>query len=199
MLIISGFPLVACRNICLSLPLSIFIMKFIFLILFGVRGVVEEAYDRVLDIDKVEALYDHYDEICKGFLDLFIKPECIEFDSLSLTRICSGEFEIIFLTQFTVEDKNKCQADMDLLNDVKKEAVLFRSLMQIQTRTGSNFDFDELFEYIAPISTHFPELVQSSFNYMKGDQFYEPPSAKLIVERLLSLLSLLCSDLSSLT
>ena len=70
--------------------------------------------------------------------------------------------------------------------------------MQIGAASENQFDFEDLFEYIAPISTHYPELVQSTINYMKEDKFYEPPSAKFIFERLLGLLSLLCNDLVSL-
>ena len=134
----------------------------------------------------------------KDFMKFFGKSECVEFDSLSLTRVCSGEFEVLFLTQFTVEDRSKCKADMDLMSDIKEEAIIFRNLMQIGEASENQFDFEDLFEYIAPISTHYPELVQSTINYMKEDEFYEPPSAKFIFERLLGLLSLLCNDLVSL-
>jgi len=144
-----------------------------------------------MEIKIAEELYEGYDRVCKEFVKNFEKKECVEFESLSLKRVCSGDFEVLFLTQFEIDGKKSCKKDKELLEGIRKETILYNNFLEMSEQ--EQFDFDDLFELIAP-GLDFPELMETKFNYLKGDEFYEPPSSIYIAEKVISALSLLCRD-----
>lgn len=126
--------------------------------------------------------YEVYDSLCVSFLNSFAHPSCVHYSSLSLSRICQEKPLILFFSQFNIDQNLVCETDQNQYKSIHDTIynTLTPSLSEQNTKKPSSQNF-----------------LQIEFNYLKGDKFYDPPTARDIVKDLGVKLELICSELSN--